>query len=111
MSGLQTGRRGPGRPAKGGHRHSVRFMHDDVYNRALNTWERLGFESFSHYVDFTFALAHGKWKELGFDSAEEGAEYLRGLGQGSLVKPPHLRDHDDSTQEVLPLNEEDSVAA
>ncbi|MEV0150000.1 MULTISPECIES: hypothetical protein [unclassified Nonomuraea] len=78
-------------------------MHDDVYNRALETWERLGFESFSDYVDFTFALAHGKWRELGFESAEEGAEYLRGLGQGSLVAPPRLRARADNAQEMLPL--------
>ncbi|MFB9888567.1 hypothetical protein [Planobispora takensis] len=78
----------PGRVPKGGIRHSVRFMHEDVYQHALETWKELGFDSFSTYVDFTFSLAHGKWRELGFRSPEEGAEYLMALSRGSKVKPP-----------------------
>ncbi|MCK2222086.1 hypothetical protein MF672_051020 (plasmid) [Actinomadura sp. ATCC 31491] len=63
-------------------------------------WKKLGFADFGSYVDFTFALAHGKWQEYKFVSADEAKEYLLGLSQGLLVPPPHLRG-----QETLPLIE------
>uniref|UniRef100_UPI003F49ACCA hypothetical protein n=1 Tax=Streptosporangium sp. CA-235898 TaxID=3240073 RepID=UPI003F49ACCA len=107
MSGLNRGRatdarRGakPGRVPKGGHRQSVRFTHDDIYQRAQNTWKILGFDSFSSLMDFTVAIALGKWKEFHFDSEQESRDYLAALGRGELIPPPHLR-HDQ-----LPLTQD-----
>ncbi|GAA4229380.1 hypothetical protein FHR32_002093 [Streptosporangium album] len=72
-------------------------------------WEKLGFESFSDYVDFTFTLAHGRWAEYGFKSADEAADYLLALHRGAEIPPPHLRSRVPAEQETLLLT--DDVAA
>ncbi|WP_433542047.1 hypothetical protein ACQP10_38490 (plasmid) [Streptosporangium sandarakinum] len=81
----------------------MRFTHEDIYQRAQNTWQVLGFDSFSSYVDFTLALALGKWREFGFSSEEAGRDYLAALGRGELVSPPHLR---HAQAAMLPLAED-----
>ncbi|SDI56402.1 hypothetical protein SAMN05421505_17012 [Sinosporangium album] len=90
----------PGRRPKGGVRHSIRFGHPDVYQHALEVWEKLGFDSFSSYVDFTFSLVHGKWREFGFPNADAAADYLLAIGRGETIPPPHLR---PCQQDALPL--------
>ncbi|GAA4209154.1 hypothetical protein GCM10022252_75250 [Streptosporangium oxazolinicum] len=77
-----------GRPSKGGHRIPVRFLHDDVFTRTSDVAGDLGFDSFSSYADFVFALVHGKWKKLGFTSEDAARQYLADLGRGVFRTPP-----------------------
>jgi hypothetical protein len=104
--GLQTGRKGPGRPAKGGHKTSIRFRNEEVWDHANEVWAKLGFPDFGEYVDFMFNLAHGRWQEYGFASREEAMTYLRARQDGAIVPPPHLlAKAPASEQETLPLIE------
>ncbi|MGV9383583.1 hypothetical protein ACWDRB_47755 [Nonomuraea sp. NPDC003707] len=93
-----SGRLKSGPAPKGGKRHSIRFRNLDVYESLKESWQKLGFEDLSAYVDFTVSLAHGKWEPYGFESADEAADYLLALSRGEMTPPPHLRG-----QPMLPL--------
>lgn len=77
-----------GRKAKGGHRIPVRFLHADILTKASAVYEELGFDSFSAYADFVFALVHGKWAELGFRDEAAAQAYMADLGRGVFRQPP-----------------------
>ncbi|MGW0449355.1 hypothetical protein ACWDWV_28720 [Streptosporangium sandarakinum] len=68
-------------------------------------FKELGFDSFSAYADFVFALVHGKWRELGFESETAAQAYMADLGRGVFRQPPGR-----ALQMALLLTE-DTVAA
>ncbi|WP_329430962.1 hypothetical protein OG339_48280 (plasmid) [Streptosporangium sp. NBC_01495] len=76
------------RRSKAGHRIPVRFLHPDILEQTSGKAEELGFDSFSAYADFVFALVHGKWQELGFKNASAARRYMADLGRGVFRRPP-----------------------